>query len=91
MIVGDKMKYIYKPIGVCSTKMEFEIENDIVKNLIVEGGCSGNAAGISRLVENEPIDRIIERLEGIPCGRKSTSCPDQIATALKIYKEKRNM
>lgn len=85
------MKYMYKPVGVCSTNMEFVIDNNIVKSLRIEGGCPGNGSGISKLIENQSIDSLIQKLEGIPCGRKSSSCPDQIATALKIYKEKRNM
>lgn len=84
------MKYVYTPVGVCSSKMEFMIEGDIIKDLTVERGCPGNALGISHLVKGQKIDDVIERLEGVPCGNKRTSCPDQIAQALKAYKEKRN-
>lgn len=81
------MNYEYYPRGVCSRKMIFDIENGVVENLRVEGGCSGNLQGISSLVKGLPVDEIIDRLSGIRCGSKSTSCPAQIAEALKQYKE----
>ncbi len=77
----------YIPKGVCSRGIDFEIEDGIVKNVIFTGGCSGNASGISRLVEGMKVDDVIQRLEGVKCGFKSTSCPDQLANALKEYKE----
>ena len=67
--------------------MIFEIENNVVKSLKVIGGCNGNLQGISRLVEGLPVDEVIKRLEGIRCGMKSTSCPDQVSRALKAIKE----
>lgn len=67
--------------------MIFDIENGVVEDLRVEGGCSGNLQGISSLVKGLPVDEIIDRLSGIRCGSKSTSCPAQIAEALKQYKE----
>lgn len=84
------MEFIYLPKGVCSSKMTFDIENDRIKSLVIEQGCKGNAAGISSLLKGQKIDDVIERLEGIPCGFRKTSCPDQIAQALRMYKEKRN-
>lgn len=81
------MTYEYSPKGVCSQRMIFDIENNIVKSLKVIGGCNGNLQGISRLVEGLPVDEVIKRLEGIRCGMKSTSCPDQVARALKAIKE----
>ena len=60
-----------------------EVENGIVRSLKVTGGCSGNLQGISRLVEGMPVEEVIRRLDGIRCGFKSTSCPDQLAQALK--------
>lgn len=81
------MNYEYFPRGVCSRKMIFDIENGVVEDLRVEGGCSGNLQGISSLVKGLPVDEIIDRLSGIRCGSKSTSCPAQIAEALKQYKE----
>lgn len=80
------MKYEFSPKGVCSIKMIFDIENDIVKSLKIIGGCPGNTVGVSKLVENRSIDEIIQLLKGIPCGVKGTSCPDQIAQALEEYK-----
>lgn len=68
--------------------MIFDIENGVVENLKVEGGCNGNLQGISSLVKGLPVDEIIDRLSGIRCGSKSTSCPAQIAEALKQFKEK---
>ena len=68
--------------------MIFDIENGVVEDLRVEGGCSGNLQGISSLVKGLPVDEIIDRLSGIRCGSKSTSCPAQIAEALKQFKEK---
>ena len=73
----------YSPKGVCSRKMIIDIEGDTIKSVRVEGGCSGNLQGISRLVEGMNVEEAISRMEGIRCGWKNTSCPDQLATALK--------
>ena len=81
------MKYEYTPKGVCSKKMIFEIENGVVTDLTVEGGCNGNLKGISSLVKGLKVDDVIEKLSGIKCGFKPTSCPDQIAQALNRFKE----
>lgn len=75
------MKYTYYPKNVCSGKFEFEIENGIVKNLSIAGGCSGNLQGICRLAEGKDAADLIRLLEGIKCGYKKTSCPDQLAKA----------
>ncbi|MBD5110916.1 MAG: TIGR03905 family TSCPD domain-containing protein [Ruminococcaceae bacterium] len=80
------MKYEYTPKGVCSRKMIFEVEDGIVRSLTVEGGCNGNLQGISSLLIGLSVDDVIKRLEGIKCGMKPTSCPDQIAQALKTLK-----
>ena len=77
------MTFEYFPRGVCSRKMIIDVENGIVENLTVEGGCHGNLQGISALVRGMKVDDVIERLEGIRCGSKSTSCPAQLAAALK--------
>ena len=77
----------YIPRGVCSRKMTVEIEGDTIKSVNVEGGCSGNLQGISRLVEGMKVEEAISRMEGIRCGWKNTSCPDQLATALKQYRK----
>lgn len=76
----------YTPKGVCSRKMVFELDGDTIQSLEVIGGCNGNLKGISSLVKGQKIDDVIERLDGITCGPKTTSCPDQIAQALKAYK-----
>lgn len=82
------MKFEYVPQGVCSMKMEFEIEGDIIKKLKITGGCAGNTLGVSKLVEGRKIDDVIKILKGIPCGFKGTSCPDQVSKALEEYKKK---
>lgn len=81
------MEYRYRPQGVCSQEIVIDIENGIVKDLKVIGGCSGNLQGIANLVKGRTVDEVIERLNGIKCGFKSTSCPDQIAKALEQYKK----
>lgn len=82
------MKVIYKPRGVCSRLMEVETENGKIANVKVTGGCNGNLQGISRLVVGMDVEEAISKLEGIKCGFKSTSCPDQLAQALKKCIEK---
>lgn len=81
------MKYTHRPKGVCSQMMEMDIEDNKLKSLKVTGGCSGNLQGIAKLVEGMDIDDVINRLDGVRCGFKSTSCPDQLAQALRHYKE----
>lgn len=81
------MKYSYKPSGVCSQQIEFELdENDVISSVKFYGGCNGNLKGIAALVEGMKKDEAIKKLEGIKCGFKSTSCPDQFAAALKSVK-----
>lgn len=81
------MEYRYKPEGVCSREMIFDIEEDIVKSVKIVGGCAGNTVGISNLVKGMKIKEVIEKLKGIPCGYKGTSCPDQLAKALESLKK----
>ena len=82
------MTYTYTPRGVCSRRMTVELSDDgVIENVRIDGGCSGNLQGISKLVEGMDIDEVITRLDGIRCGFKNTSCPDQLAKALKMYKE----
>lgn len=76
----------YTPKGVCSRKMEFDLEDNKIKNLVVVGGCNGNLQGISRLVEGRDVEDVISCLEGLKCGFKNTSCPAQLAEALKSAK-----
>ncbi len=80
------MVYNYKTRGTCSREIVFEVENGKVKNVVYYGGCNGNLKGIASLVEGMDIDEVITRLEGITCGPKDTSCPDQLACALKAVK-----
>ena len=83
------MEYRYKPTGVCSREMIFSInEDNTIESLEVIGGCNGNLKGIGRLIKGMKIDDVIERLEGVECNIKNTSCPDQIAQALKEFKNK---
>jgi len=77
------MEYTYVPNGVCSRMISFEVEDGIVKNVKFVGGCNGNLQGISKLVEGMEVESVIKRLEGIRCGMKQTSCPDQLSKALK--------
>ena len=80
------MQYTYKTRGVCSQMISFEIEDNKLSNVQFFGGCNGNLKGIGSLVEGMDIDDVITRLEGIKCGMKQTSCPDQLAAALKAVK-----
>ncbi len=80
------MRYTYKPTGVCASRINFDVENNIVKNVQISGGCAGNSKGITSLVEGLTVDDVITRLKGIPC-RGETSCPDQLARALESYKQ----
>ena len=75
----------YKTKGTCSTLIDIEMEPDqhTIKSVAFTGGCNGNLQGIGRLVEGMPVDEVISRLRGIRCGMKPTSCPDQLAKALR--------
>lgn len=77
------MTITYRPKGVCSQRMRVEVEDGIIRKVEVEGGCSGNLQGISRLLVGMRTEDAIERMEGIRCGWKNTSCPDQLAKALR--------
>ncbi len=77
------MKYEYTPVGVCSRKIYLEINDGKVENIEFVGGCNGNLKGIAELVKGMDVEDVIERLEGITCGAKPTSCPAQLAEALK--------
>lgn len=76
------MTYSYRPQGVCARGLSFEIEDNIVKNIEFMGGCSGNTQGVAALAEGMDANELIDRLAGIRCGFKSTSCPDQLAKAV---------
>ena len=73
----------YTPKGVCSTNFQIEVENDIIQSVQVTRGCAGNTKGVAALLKGMKVEDAIARLEGIRCGSKPTSCPDQIAQALK--------
>lgn len=75
--------YQYKTKGTCSQMISFDLEDNKVKNVQFLGGCNGNLKGISKLVEGMDVNEVIARVEGIKCGMKATSCPDQLAAALK--------
>lgn len=77
---------VYKTQGVCSREINFEVEDNKIVNVSYLGGCSGNTQGVAVLVKGMDVDEAITRLEGIKCGPRSTSCPDQLARALKAYK-----
>ena len=83
-------KISYIPRGVCSRKIDIEIEDRIIKAVKYTGGCAGNTQGVAALIAGMSVDEAIERLSGIRCGFKTTSCPDQLACALKEYKEEKN-
>lgn len=75
----------YRPRGVCSQAMEIDVEDGVVRAFRSTGGCNGNLKGIGQLLPGMPVEEVIRRLEGTTCGFKPTSCPDQIARALKEY------
>ena len=83
------MQYEYKTKGTCSQRIFFDIEDGILKNVEFLGGCNGNLKGICSLVEGLPVETVIDKLGGITCGSKNTSCPDQLARALKEALESR--
>lgn len=77
------MNYSYRTSGVCSSQIEFTIEEGILKNIHFTGGCNGNLSGIAKLCEGQPAEEVLQKLEGVKCNTKSTSCPDQLSKALK--------
>ena len=76
------MTYTYAPTGVCSSRIDLELEDGVIRSVVFTGGCNGNLQGISRLVTGMRAQEAIERLQGIQCGWKPTSCPDQLSKAL---------
>ncbi len=80
------MTYSYKTNGTCSRQINLEVQNGIVRKVEFVGGCNGNLKGIAALCEGLPIDEVVEKLSGIRCGFKNTSCPDQLAKALTEVK-----
>ncbi|MDI9472091.1 MAG: TIGR03905 family TSCPD domain-containing protein [Bacillota bacterium] len=77
------MKHSYKPKGVCPRKIEFELNENTVHNIVFTGGCNGNLKALGKILEGSTVEEITEMLEGNTCGRKSTSCADQLTKALQ--------
>lgn len=80
------MKYSFTPRGVCSSRIDIEVEDGVVLDVVYTGGCNGNLKGIGALTKGMKIDDVIERLKDIKCGFKNTSCPAQLALALTEIK-----
>ena len=86
------MQYVYNTQGTCSRQIIIDVDdNNIIENVTFVGGCNGNTKGISSLVKGMKVDEVITKLQGIQCGFRPTSCPDQLATALKQIIEKENL
>ena len=81
------MRFTYMPKGVCSKQFIFDIEDGIIKDLQIIGGCAGNTVGVANLAKGCMVDDVIVRLQGIPCGFRGTSCLDQLAKALQEWKK----
>lgn len=79
--------FTYKTVGVCSRMIDVDVEGDTIVKVVFTGGCSGNTQGVAALIAGMNIDEAINRLQGIKCGPRPTSCPDQLSRALKAYKE----
>ena len=79
--------FVYYPQGVCSQMYEIELDGDVIKDIVITGGCHGNLQGLSILLKGMKVDEAISKLEGVRCGFKPTSCPDQIAKALRKARE----
>ena len=84
------MQYVYNTQGTCSKQIIIDVDNNNIENVTFIGGCNGNTKGISSLVKGMNIDEVITKLQGTTCGFRPTSCPDQLATALKQINEKKN-
>lgn len=75
----------YNTKGTCAVRIEFDVEDGVVKNIAFLGGCDGNHKGIAALVEGQKLEEVAKKLKGITCGRRTTSCPDQLALALEDF------
>lgn len=82
------MEYKFKPQGVCSQEMIVNIENGVIKDAKIIGGCAGNTVGLTNLLVGMSVEEAIKKLKGIPCGYKGTSCPDQMARGLEEIQKK---
>ena len=83
-------EFKYIPNGVCAREMIFSIDNNIIIDAKTIGGCPGNSQGVSTLIKGMNVDEVIDKLKGINCRNRGTSCPDQIARALELYKKENN-
>ena len=81
------MHYEYKPKGICSNLIELDVENGIIDTIILHNGCDGNHKGLTALLRGMAVDEAISRMEGITCKVRPTSCPDQVAQALKLIRD----
>ncbi len=79
------MHITYSPKGICASKVDFDVEDGVVKNVVFTGGCDGNHKGLAALAEGMTPEEIVKRMKGITCGFRSTSCPDQLTAALEEY------
>lgn len=84
------MRYVYNTKGTCSTKIEVELDGNIIKTVKFTGGCNGNLNGISKIVEGMTVENVIDKFSGLTCGSKRTSCPDQLSKAVKEAYEIKN-
>lgn len=82
------MQYIYNTTGTCSKQILLDVENGVINDVKFLGGCNGNLQGISKLVKGQKVGDIIDKLQGIKCGMKDTSCPDQLSKALQTIVDK---
>jgi uncharacterized protein (TIGR03905 family) len=83
------MRYTFSPKGVCAKSIAFEIDGDLVRDISFVDGCDGNLQGLAKLAEGRTINELVSLLKGIKCGHKATSCPDQLAKALKKHQPKK--
>ncbi|MBR6287255.1 MAG: TIGR03905 family TSCPD domain-containing protein [Bacteroidaceae bacterium] len=83
-------KFVYNTVGTCSKQIMIDVENGVVNDVQFLGGCHGNLQGIGELVQGMKVEDVVSRLDGIRCGNKATSCPDQLSTALKKIMEQGN-
>ena len=81
------MKYVYRPRGVCSVEISFELDGDVEKNVAYTGGCNGNLKAVSKLIDGHTVDYVVDKLAGNTCRYRNTSCADQLAIALKMAYE----
>jgi uncharacterized protein (TIGR03905 family) len=88
--IEEAFPMVYTTQGTCSRQITFDVVDNKLTNVRFIGGCSGNTQGVSKLVEGMDIDEVIKRTDGILCGARPTSCPDQLARALKQYKSQQN-